>query len=122
MTSSIGGKVGEASRQFVSQRSRIWEKYDEARQQELELNRYSGQFSNSGSAQNLPHLTSTKTPPDELAAAVWQLKQEAEKISKAQSQVQSYKSDIEKTNQQFFITVGVSIVAFLVLLVMIFGR
>jgi hypothetical protein len=122
MTSSIGGKIGEASRHFVSQRSRIWEKYDEARQQESELNQYSGQFSGSGSSQNLPNLTSTKTPPDELAAAVWQLKQEAEKISKAQSEVQSYKSEIERTNQQFFIVIGIALVVFLLFLVMIFSR
>lgn len=122
MTSAIGTNVNEASRDFVSQRSRIWEKHDEARQQEAELNQYAGQFSGSGSSQSLPSLSSSKTPPDELAAAVWQLKQEAEKIKQAKSKVQAYKDEIAKTNQQFFIVVGIAAVISLILLFMIFSR
>jgi hypothetical protein len=122
MTSTIGTKVNKASRDFVSQRSRIWEKYDEARQQEAELNQYAGQFGGSNSSQSLPYLSSSKAPPDELAAAVWQLKQEAEKIKRAKSQVQAYQDKIAKTNQQFFIVVGIAAIVFLILLVMIFKR
>jgi|GEM_PF-3495368 len=122
MTSAIGMKVDEASRVFVSQRSHIWEKYDEARQQEAELNQYADQFGGSGSSQSLPNLSSSNTPPDELAAAVWQLKQKAEKIKQAKSQIQSYRDEIAKTNQQFFIVVGTAAVIVLIFLVIIFNH
>jgi hypothetical protein len=122
MTSTIGSNVEKQSYNFVNQRSHIWEKYDAARQQEAELNQYTGQFSHSGSSQTLPNLSSTNTPPDELAAAVWQLKQEAEKIQAAKSLIQSYQSDIAKTNQQFFIVAGAAAFAFVVILMMLFSR
>ena len=122
MTSTIGTSVNEACHDFVNQRSRIWEKHDEARQQETELNQYASQFGSSGSSQSLPNLSSSNTPPDELAAALWQLKQEAEKIKQAKSKVQSYKDEISKTNQEFFIIVGIAAVIVLILLVMIFSH
>ena len=122
MTSTIGSNVEKESHNLVDHRSRIWEKYDAARQQETELNQYAGQFSHSGSSQALPNLSSTNTPPDELAAAVWQLKQEAEKIQAAKSLIQSYQSDIAKTNQQFFIVAGASAFVFVVILMMLFSR
>jgi hypothetical protein len=120
MTSTIGVEIKEASRGFVDQRSRIWEKYDAARQQETELNQYAGKFSGSNSSKNLPNLTSTNTPPDELAAAVWQLKQEAEKIKQAEAQIQSYQNDIAKTKQQFIIVVGIAAAVVVILFGMIF--
>jgi hypothetical protein len=122
MTSTIGSSVEKESHNFVNQRSYIWEKYDAARQQETELNQYAGQFSHSGSSQVLPDLSSTNTPPDELAAAVWQLKQEAEKIQAAKALIQSYQTDIAKTNQQFFIVAGAAIFAFIIILMMLFSR
>jgi hypothetical protein len=122
MTSTIGTEVKGVFQSFVNQRSRVWEKYDEARQQETELNQYAGQFSNSSSSQTLPNLSSTNTPPDELAAAVWQLKQEAEKIKQAKSRIQSYQDEIAKTKQQFFIVVGVAVAIVIILLIMVFKR
>jgi len=122
MTSRIGTEVQDKSQEFVNQRSRLWEKYDEALQQEKELNQYAGQFSDSNSSQNLPNLSNTNTPPDELAAAVWQLKQESEKIKQARSRIQSYQEDIAKTKQQFFIVVGITIAIFVIILIMIFNR
>jgi outer membrane protein TolC len=122
MTSRIGTEVQDESQEFVNQRSRLWEKYDEALQQERELNQYAGQFSSSNSSQNLPNLSNTNTPPDELAAAVWQLKQESEKIKQARSRIQSYQEDIAKTKQQFFIVVGIAVVVFIIILIMIFNR
>jgi len=122
MTSRIGTEVQAKSQEFVNQRSRLWEKYDEALQQEKELNQYAGQFSDSNSSQNLPNLSNTNTPPDELAAAVWQLKQESEKIKQARSRIQSYQEDIAKTKQQFFIVVGITIAIFVIILIMIFNR
>lgn len=121
MTSRIGLEVQDKSQEFVDQRSRLWEKYDEALQQEKELNQYAGQFSGSNSSQNLPNLSNTNTPPDELAAAVWQLKQESEKIKRARSRIQSYQEDIAKTKQQFFIVVGIAVVIFIIILIMIFN-
>ena len=122
MPSTIGSNVERESHNYVSQRSRIWEKYDAARQQEAELNKYAGQFSHSGSSQVLPNLSSTNTSPDELAAAVWQLKQEVEKIENAKSLIQSYQSDIAKTNQQFFIVAGAAAFAVVVILMMLVAR
>jgi len=122
MTSRISTEVQDESQEFVNQRSRLWEKHDEALQQEKELNQYAGQFSNSNSSQNLPNLSNTNTPPDELAAAVWQLKQESEKIKQARSRIQSYQTDIAKTKQQFFIVVGIAVVILIIILIMIFNR
>jgi hypothetical protein len=84
MTSTIGTKVNKASRDFVSQRSRIWEKYDEARQQEAELNQYAGQFGGSNSSQSLPYLSSSKAPPDELSRL--SLISKTSKIAESQSE------------------------------------
>jgi outer membrane murein-binding lipoprotein Lpp len=122
MTSTIGIKVDKKSHDFVNQRSHIWKKYDEARQQETELNQYTGQFGGSGSSQSLPTLSNSKTPPDELAAAVWQLKQKVEKINQAKSQVQEYQDEIAKTNQQFLIVAGIAVAIVLILLIMIFNH
>ena len=122
MTSRIGTEVQDKSQEFVNQRSRLWEKYDEALQQEKELNQYAGQFSDSNSSQNLPNLSNTNTPPDELAAAVWQLKQESEKIKQARSRIQSYQEDIAETKQQFFIVIGIAIAILIIILIMIFSR
>jgi len=122
MTSRIGSEVQDGSQEFVNQRSRLWEKYDAAQQQERELNQYAGQFSGSNSSQNLSNLSNTNTPPDELAAAVWQLKQETEKIKQARSRIQSYQENIAKTKQQFFIFIGIAIAVFVIILIAILNR
>lgn len=122
MTSTIGSNVERESHDLVDKRRRIWEKYDAAREQETELNQYAAQFSHSGSLQALSNLSSTNSPPDELAASVWQLKQEIEKIQAAKSLIQLHQSEIAKTNQQFFIVAGASAFGLIVILIMLFSR
>jgi outer membrane protein TolC len=105
---------------IISHRSKIWQTYDECVKQQKELANYSGQFSASNISQDIPLLTSTETPPDELAASVWQLKQEAEKIKQAKNKIEQYQSDILATKKQFFIVVGVAILAAISMLFMLF--
>ena len=107
---------------LVDQRSYLWKRYDEAKQQEKELDKYAGQFSSSSSSQNLPKLSNTKTPPDEVAEAVWQIKQEADKIGKAKSRIQSCQEGIKKTEREFFALFGIGIVSILIVLIVVLNR
>jgi len=121
MTSKIGAKVQNESQGFVRQRSKVWDKYDEGRRQEKELNQYVGEFGKSNSSGTLRNLTGTNIPSDELTQAVWQLKQEFEKIKEAKSRIQSYQDEIGKTKKQFFIVVGISVII-IILVIMFFKR
>ena len=106
---------------IVEQRSQIWQKYDEACLQQKELAQYSGQF---GTSAELPEiaLLSGGTPPDELAASIWQLKQEKEKISQAEARIQKYQDEIAETKKQFFIVMGVAFLVVILGLFMLFKR
>lgn len=107
---------------IVQQRSQIWQKYDEAVKQQKELGSYSSQFSASNASKDIPLLSGTGTPPDELAASVWQLKQESDKIKQANSSIEQYQAEIAATRKQFLIVVGVAAFVVVVILFMIFHR
>ncbi|XGB38458.1 MAG: hypothetical protein LVT47_08475 [Cyanobacteria bacterium LVE1205-1] len=106
----------------VNHRSQIWQKYDEAAQQQKALASYSSQFSASNVSQDIPLLSGTETPPDELAASVWQLKQESDKIKEAKSRIEQYQAEIAATKNQFFIAVGIAVFVVIVALFMLFKR
>ena len=107
---------------IVNHRSQIWQKYDEASKQQKALASYSSQFSASNVSQDIPLLSGTETPPDELAASVWQLKQESDKIKEAKSRIEQYQTEIAATKNQFFIAVGVAIFVVIVILFMLFKK
>ncbi len=107
---------------IIDHRNKIWQKYDESVQQQKELSSYSSQFSASNISQNIPPLTGTETPPDELAAAVWQLKQESEKISRSKAKIEQYQSEIAATRNQFFAVVGITILLAVIVLFSLFGK
>jgi hypothetical protein len=107
---------------IVQQRSQLWQKYDEACNQYKELVSYSSQFSSSNVAQDIPLLTPTETPPDELAASVWQIKQELDKIQEAKSRIEQYQAEIIATRKQFFAVAGVAAFVVFVILFMLFKR
>lgn len=107
---------------IVGHRSQVWQKYDEAAKQQKELASYSSQFSASNISQDIPLLSGTETPPDELAASVWQLKQESGKIKEAKSRIEQYQAEISATKNQFFIAVGVAVFVVIVILFMLFKR
>lgn len=117
MTSQIGLDIQNKSLGFVKQRALLWKKYDAARQQERELNQYTGQFGSSNSSNNLPNLSPKNEPPDELAAAVWQLKKDDEMIKEAKSSIKSFQEEIKNTRKQFFIIAGSTITFFLFILI-----
>lgn len=107
---------------IINHRSQIWQKYDESVKQQKELASYSGQFSASNVSQDIPLLTGTETPPDELAASVWQLKQESDKIKQAKNKIEQYQAEIAATKNQFFIVVGIAVFVVIVILFMLFKR
>jgi len=108
---------------IINHRSQIWQKYDESVKQIKELASYSGQFSTSTIVtQDIPLLTGTETPPDELAATVWQLKQESDKIKQAINKIEQYQAEIAATKNQFFIVVGIAGFVVIVILFMLFKR
>lgn len=107
---------------IINHRSQIWQKYDESVHQQKELASYSGQFSASNVSQDIPLLTGTETPPDELAASVWHLKQESEKIKQAKVEIEKYQSEIAATRNQFFMVVGIAVFAVIAILFMLFKR
>ena len=107
---------------IVDNRSQIWQKYDEAGKQQKQLASYSSQFSASNVSQDIPLLSGTETPPDELAASVWQLKQESGKIKEAKSRIEQYQTEIAATKNQFFIVMGVAAFVVVIILFMLFKR
>lgn len=107
---------------IIEHRSQIWQKYDESVKQQKELASYSREFSASNVSQDTSLLTGTKTSPDELAASVWQLKQESDKIKQAKDKIEQYKSEIAATRNQFFIVVGIAVFAVVIVLFMLFKR
>jgi len=107
---------------IINHRSQIWQKYDEVVKQQQALTSYSAQFSNSKVSQDIPFLTGTETPPDELAASVWQLKQESEKINLAKDKIEQYKSQIKATKNQFFLIVGIVFFVVIIIFVVLFNR
>ncbi len=107
---------------IIQQRSQIWQKYDEAGKQQKELASYSSQFSSASVVQDISFLTATETPPDELAASIWQIKHEVDEIKKAESRIEQYQAEIAETRKQFFIVVGVVAFVVVVILLMLFKR
>lgn len=107
---------------IIQQRSQIWQKYDEACNQHKELISYSSQFNCSNVAQDIPFLTPTEIAPDELAASVWQIKQELDKIKKAKSRIEQYQAGIVAAKNQFFIVVGVAAFVIIIILFILFKR
>ncbi|WP_030008274.1 hypothetical protein [Picosynechococcus sp. NKBG042902] len=107
---------------IINHRSQIWQKYDDCVELQKELSSYSGQFSAANISQNIPLLTGTETPPDELAASVWQLKQESERIRQAKSQIEQYQAEIEDTRRQFFILVGIVVFIVIIFFLVLLGN
>ncbi|MBO1063218.1 MULTISPECIES: hypothetical protein [Nostocales] len=107
---------------IIQQRSQIWQKYDEAGKQQKELASYSSQFSSAGVVPDMSFLTATKTPPDEVAASIREIKQEVDKIKKAESSIEQYQAEIAATKKQFFIVVGVAAFVVVVILFMLLKR
>ena len=103
---------------FLQERSKIWDKYDETIAQVNELNKFS-QFNHPNVAQKLSPQTKNNSPPEELSAAVWKIKQESEKIKKCQSNIRGYQSEIENTKRQFKTTVVVVVILIFILVAVI---
>lgn len=110
-----GGNIEKVLQDFINRRSKIWQKYDKALEQEAELNKFR-KFDNPSSIATLPSISETNTPPDEVAAAVWELKKEAESIKQGESSIHSCQRQIEETKNQFkIIVIGGTILLILLL-------
>ena len=116
MTSNSSSEAYNLALAFVEDRDRIWKKYDEARTQEQELEKYSSKFGGVvGRHVRLPNLSTTSEPPSELAEAVWLLKQEIEKIDTGNKRIKEYREEIDKVRKQFFVLVGVVVIGIFIL-------
>ncbi|MEO1432441.1 MAG: hypothetical protein AAFV71_25900 [Cyanobacteria bacterium J06633_8] len=113
-------KIDSELKKFISQRSEIWQKYDEAIGQKAELDKFR-RFDNPHSTVALSPMSNSKTPPDEVAVVVWKLKEEANKIKDKEQLIQSYQRKIEETKNQFMSIVAVGILIVGILLYYIFN-
>ncbi|MBP0013401.1 MAG: hypothetical protein J7545_14800 [Roseofilum sp. SBFL] len=107
---------------IIEDRSQIWQKYDQASQQQQELASYSGQFNDINTSENIPLLTDAGTPPDELAASVWQLKQYSDQIKQSQANIEQYQTEIAAVKKQFFIIVGIAVLIISIALYQLVNR
>ncbi|MEO0770909.1 MAG: hypothetical protein AAFY72_16055 [Cyanobacteria bacterium J06649_4] len=118
-TSKIGIEITADAQRLIKERSSIWERYDEAVEQEKQLDRFAGEFGSSSKFAEMACLSTTQTPPDEVAAVVWKLKQESQEIKRMNDQIDSYHKDIEETKKQFFVVVACAVVVVFIPLMML---
>lgn len=93
---------------IIHDRSQTWSRYDAAVTEAGKLKDYR-QFDNPQSSALPKPLSQTQTPPDEIPAVLWQLKQECETIAQEEKNITEYQQQIEQTQKQFFIVVGIAI-------------
>ncbi|EDX77220.1 hypothetical protein MC7420_357 [Coleofasciculus chthonoplastes PCC 7420] len=106
---------------LIDERTRIWQKYDQTQQLATELNNFS-YFNNPSVKKKLPLLSASQSPPDELAVALEQIRQDAQKIKTMESNIRKYQSEIEANKKQFFMVVGGAIVALILVLFLMLNR
>lgn len=106
---------------IVSQRSRVWENYDIAINNEGELTTLSRKLIDPGPADIITNLTRNALPPDELQRAVKIIKDEFENIARAEQQIVTSQADIERirsnirTGYTWIIVLVITAVAVLVI-------
>ncbi len=118
---NIAKDIETSLNRFVTQRSQIWQKYDQALQQEAELNNYR-QFDNPRITQTISPITKTNSPPDEVAAAIWGIKQQMEKIQEQENFIQTYKAQIQQLLGQFKIIIAAAVAITIVLVFFLIKR
>jgi putative SOS response-associated peptidase YedK len=118
---NIAKNIENTLNSFVTQRSQIWQKYDQAIQQEVELSNFR-QFDNPSVTQTLPPITKTNSPPDEVAAAVWGMKQQIEKIKEGENLIQNLEAQIKQTKNQFQTIIAAAVAISIVLIFFLLKR
>ncbi len=83
--------------EVITQRSQVWRDYDRALSSQKELlNRFSPQFSSSGTVKALSPLTTENLPSTEVQAVIANLEKAEKQIAQAQSNIQQDAHEIER--------------------------
>jgi hypothetical protein len=107
---------------IVNERATLWQRFEESQSQFNEIEKLASQFASSTSAQIPSELTSEKTPPAEVTAALQNFKGELARISKGQEGIKAYQAEIKRIkDQQLAIIIVVGLVITAVLCVAAFG-
>ena len=107
---------------ILDERASLRQELDNARNQFTELEKLASQVASSTSAQIPDELTSTKTPPAEIAAALQYFQFELTRINKAQEDITVYQAEINELEyKQRIIVVVFGVIIALVLLAIAFG-
>jgi hypothetical protein len=107
---------------ILDERASLRQELDNARNQFTELEKLVSQGTSSIPAQIPAELTSTKTPPAEIAAALQYFQLELTRINKAQEAIRGYQAEInEIETKQRVIVVVVGVIIAIVLLAIAFG-
>ncbi len=107
---------------ILDERADLRQELDNTRNQFTELEKLASQVASSIPAQIPAELTSTKTPPAEIAAALQYFQSELTRINKAQEAIRVYQAEInELENKQRMIVVVIGVIIAIVLLAIAFG-
>lgn len=107
---------------IISERTTLWQKFEETQSQFKEMEKLASQVASSTPVQVPSELTSDKTPPAEVAAALQNFRGELARISKSQEDIKAYQAEIKKIeNQQLTLVIVVGIVLAIVLCIAAFG-
>lgn len=100
----------------ITERGQIWDAYDEALGHGAELENLSSQIKFEGVVTALTALTPGGVVPDELAAALQQLKTELSRIAHAEAEIQTAQQEIQKIKKQrtTMIVLGIIVVVIVV--------
>jgi hypothetical protein len=107
---------------LVSERTTLWQKFDEAQSQFNEIEKLASQIASSTPAQIPSELTNDRTPPAEVVAALQNLQMELMRISKGQDTIKGYQAEIKKLeSQQLTIVIAVGLLIAIVLSIIALG-
>jgi hypothetical protein len=117
-----GVVIPEDISRIVNERANLWQRFEESQSQVSEIEKLASQVASSTPAQIPTELTSDKTPPAEVAAALQNFQGELTRINKGQEGIKAYQAEIKKIeNQQLTIIIVVGLIIAAVLCIAAFG-
>jgi hypothetical protein len=107
---------------ILNDRAGLWQRLDEAQRQFDELDKLDSLIKATMLAQLPPELTSEKTPPAEIAAALKNIQAELARIDKSQESIRAYQAEIKFIEKKQLITViVVGVIMVFILGAIVFG-
>lgn len=107
---------------LISERTALWQKFEEAQSQFNEMEKLASQIASSTPAQIPSELTNDRTPPAEIATALQNLQMELVRMGKGQDSIKGYQAEIKKIeSQQLTIVIAVGLLIAVVLSIMALG-